>query len=155
MRKLQTWRMAAGAASVLLPGLLTGCGSGDGSAKAADIGQHKVTITSPADGATVGMPFTLKFSTSVPIGPTDTGRGHVHVIIDRHTDDYTVVTTPTYTITDLPPGKHVVDVTLQHADHSPDGASAEITVNVGGSGGAATTPASKPEPAGGGYGGGY
>jgi hypothetical protein len=35
----------------------------------------------------------------------------------------------------LSPGEHTVEISLQHADHSPVGPKSEITVTVGGGGG--------------------
>lgn len=103
----------------------TGSGSGGGSGP-------KLTITSPANGANVTMPFTLKFDSSVPLGKTDTGMDHVHVFSDGKSDQYTVVPTNSFEIKNLTPGQHTIGVTLQHADHSSAGASAEITVMVTG-----------------------
>ncbi|WP_433412302.1 hypothetical protein ACQP1V_25185 [Microtetraspora malaysiensis] len=144
MMKRSIARPVSVAGAVALGVLLAACGANGTAGGAADggAGGPKVTITSPADGADVSMPFTLRFTTSVPIGPPDSGREHVHVFTDQDAADYTVVTSPSFTIQDLPPGNHTVGVTLQHADHSPAGASAQITVNVTASGGAgaATTP---------------
>ncbi len=156
----RTWAGIRSSAAVVAAGLLlAACGGAyDTSANAGTDptgASHKIEITAPADGASVTTPFTLKFTASVPIGPTDTGKDHVHVTIDRETDDYTVVTTPEYTIADLPPGRHVVGVTLQHADHSPDGAAAEITVNVTGPGGASSSAPTDAGGSGGGYDAGY
>jgi hypothetical protein len=110
-----------------------GSGSDDGG------GGPTLTITSPADGANVPAPVTLKFTSSQDIGPTDSGKDHVHVVIDGKTNDYTVVTATTYQIPNLAPGRHAIGVTLQHADHSSAGASAQVNVNVTGSGGGGNT----------------
>ncbi|MEO3854075.1 Ig-like domain-containing protein [Acrocarpospora sp. B8E8] len=145
MRIIQT-ALALGVAGVLL----TACAGASGSTDTGAEGAPTVTVTSPKDGDTVNQPFTLTFTASVPIGPPDSGLNHVHIFTDGNTDDYTVVTTPTFTIKDLPAGRHTVGVTLQHADHSPAGASDEITVQVAGA------PIGTPqETGGGGYGGGY
>jgi hypothetical protein len=93
-------------------------------------GPPKLTITSPSDGATVRLPIDLSFQSSVQLGPTDSGMDHVHVFTDGHTDDYTVVPTTSFQVKSLSPGRHTIGVTLQHADHSPAGASAQVTVNV-------------------------
>jgi len=50
-------------------------------------------------------------------------------------DDYTVVGGNEFEISGLSPGEHTVNVTLQHADHSPAGAEDEVEVTVGGAGG--------------------
>jgi hypothetical protein len=117
--------------------LAAACGSG-ATGTAGDGGAPKLTITSPANDATVQMPFTLTYESSVQLGPPESGRDHVHVFADGKTDQYTVVPTTSFQIKDLTPGRHTIGVTLQHADHSPAGASAEITVTVA-SGGAPTT----------------
>jgi hypothetical protein len=102
-------------------------GGGDGGAQ--------LTITSPRDGASVTNPVTLTFTSSEEIGPEDSGKHHVHVSIDGKTNDYTVVTSTSHRLENLPPGRHQLGVTLQHADHSDAGASAKVTVNVTGGGG--------------------
>ncbi|MBF8184377.1 hypothetical protein ITP53_01155 [Nonomuraea sp. K274] len=124
--------------------LIAGCGAATGTS-----GSPTVTISAPADGADVGSSFALRFSSSEEIGPTTSGKHHVHVSTDGQADDYTVVTASPFQVTGLPPGRHTVSVTLQHADHSAAGASDEITVNVTGSGGGASP---EPEQS---YGGGY
>ncbi|HVQ91796.1 MAG TPA: hypothetical protein VMU51_12235 [Mycobacteriales bacterium] len=98
-------------------------------------GGPTLTITAPADGATVTSPFMLKFQSSEQLGKSDTGMDHVHVFADGKTDQYTVVPTNSFEMKNLSPGEHKIGVTLQHADHSPAGASAEITVMVTGAGG--------------------
>lgn len=123
--------MAAGLACAVLG--LSGCGS-NSEAASGDRGKPRLVITAPGDGASVGVPLTLKFTSSKEIGPEDSGKDHVHVVIDGKTNDYTVVTSTTYQIKSLPMGRHVIGVTLQHADHSPAGASAQIRVNVTGGG---------------------
>lgn len=127
---------AAGLACAAL-GLSACSGAG---ASSADGGGPTLTITEPAEGANVQSPVTLKFTSSEDIGPEESGKHHVHVVIDGKTNDYTVVTSTTHQIKDLQPGRHLIGVTLQHADHSPAGASAQVNVNVTGSGGGADTP---------------
>ncbi|HEY7487550.1 MAG TPA: hypothetical protein VH912_24055 [Streptosporangiaceae bacterium] len=127
--------------AAILAAALAGCGgssnaaSGDSGSGGGQGGGSKLTITEPKDGASVQAPFMLKFNPGVAIGPTDTGKDHVHVILDGKTDQYTVVTSSSYQIKNLSPGKHTIGVTLQHADHSPVGPAAQITVNVTGGGG--------------------
>lgn len=121
------------------------CGSAGANSGGADSGgSPKLTITSPADGATVALPISLAFTSSVPLGPTDSGMDHVHVFTDGHTGDYTVVPTTTFQIKNLSPGRHTIGVTLQHADHSPAGAKAQVTVVVSGTGSGGATPSSSP-----------
>ncbi|GAA4497108.1 hypothetical protein GCM10023191_040090 [Actinoallomurus oryzae] len=114
---------------------LSGCGP-DSQASSGNAGKPTLSIQAPSDGANVELPITLKFTTSEDIGPTDSGKDHVHVFVDGKTNEYTVVTSTTYQIKSLPMGRHIIGVTLQHADHSPAGASAQVSVNVtGGSSG--------------------
>ncbi|WP_433465166.1 hypothetical protein [Spirillospora sp. CA-128828] len=134
---MNTKIVMAGVAAAALG--LSACG---GSSEAASGGGGPaLKIESPAEDANVQAPVTLKFSSSVAIGPEDSGKDHVHVIIDGKTNEYTVVTSSPYQIKNLPAGKHTIGVTLQHADHSSAGASAKVDVNVtsggstGGSGG--------------------
>lgn len=124
---------------------LSGCGSGGGygsaggsSAGATNSGGAKVTVSSPADGATVRVPFVLTWKSTVPLGPPDSGKDHVHVYVDGNTKDYTVVGGSRFQVKNLAPGRHKVEVALQHADHSPVGPTSAITVDVGG--GAASSP---------------
>jgi hypothetical protein len=132
---------------------LAACGSsaspGGGSTAAA--GAPAITIVEPANNATVTQPFTLKVSSSEPLGATDTGKDHFHLTFDGNAQDYTVETNPQVTIDKLTPGKHIIKVTLQHADHSPVGPAAQVAVTVEGAGGT-TPPATS---TGGGYGNGY
>ncbi|WP_395103680.1 Ig-like domain-containing protein [Actinomadura sp. SCN-SB] len=146
---------AAGFACAMLA--LGGCsGAGDsGDGDAAGGGGPTLTITSPAEGATVTAPVTLTFTSSEDIGPEESGKHHVHVTIDGKTDDYEVVTSTTHRIDGLTPGRHRIGVTLQHADHSDAGASAQVNVNVAG-GGQTTAPSgggetTAPSGGGGGY----
>ena len=115
---------------------LSACGSDTGgvATSANNGGDPKVTITSPADGASVQMPFLLKWDSTVPLGPPDTGRDHVHVFVDGNSNDYTVVGGTQFQIKDLSPGKHKIEIALQHADHSPVGPKSATTVTVGGGG---------------------
>jgi hypothetical protein len=111
------------------------CGSGSDGTAGASSGGEKVTITSPSDGATVDVPFTLKWNSTVPLGPPDSGKDHVHVYVDGKTNDYTVVGGTEFQVKGLPPGKHTVEISLQHADHSPVGPNSQISVMIGGGGG--------------------
>jgi hypothetical protein len=152
------YRVPVVTGTALLVAALAGCagsstadsgdqGSGSGSG-AQQQGTEALTITEPKSGADVQAPFTLKFTTKEVIGPEETGKDHVHVYLDGKEQDYEVVTTNQYQIKNISPGQHKVDVALQHADHSPVGPKAEISVNVTGGGGSGDT-------GGGGGGGGY
>lgn len=133
-------RGATAAAALML---LAACGSTSGAGASGD--SPEVTITSPSDGAGVGSSFEVTWDTNVDLGEPDTGRDHVHVFVDGHANDYTVVGGNQFTIQGLSPGEHTVNVTLQHADHSSAGAEDEVDVNVGASGTPSDTPSSDPE----------
>jgi hypothetical protein len=110
-----------------------GQGSG-GQGSGSQQGSSALTITEPKNGATVTLPFTVKYTTSEPLGPTDSGKDHVHVFLDGKKNEYTVVPANSYEIKNAPAGKHEIDVTLQRADHSPVGPTAKIMVNITGAG---------------------
>jgi hypothetical protein len=159
MRRRYTVPSIMGAA-FLTAAALAGCGgssdasSGDqgsgGQAAGGQQGGGPLTITEPKNGATVTLPFTVKYTTSEQLGPTDSGKDHVHVFLDGKKNEYTVVPTNSYEIKNAPAGQHEVDVTLQHADHSPVGPTAKIMVNIQGAG----TGGGGDTGGGGGYGGG-
>jgi hypothetical protein len=139
------------AAAVATAITLSACGSsGDEVSSSGKGGAENVTITSPADGADVQMPFMLRWDSTVQLGPTDTGRDHVHVYVDGHSNDYTVVGANQFKVKNLSPGMHKVEISLQHADHTPVGPKSAIQVNVTG-GGSSTSP-SPSDSGGGGYG---
>ena len=132
--------LALGAAATTAAALLAGCGS---SSDAASGGSPGLTITAPSDGATVGRSVEVAWTSSVQLGAPDTGRDHVHVFVDGHSNDYTVVGGNSFTVKGLSPGEHVIDVTLQHADHSSAGADDHVDVTV--TGGAGGAPAPSPD----------
>ncbi|MFD6443713.1 hypothetical protein ACFWEJ_01330 [Promicromonospora sp. NPDC060204] len=139
-------RLAAGAAFSVL--LLAGCGSGGGSGGgyggggSGDSGDSgggggggmTLEITSPKDGATVETPFTIDLSSSEELGPTDTGKDHVHVYFDGNDQEYMVVEGDSVEVTDLPAGEHEIDASLRNADHSAAGVETQINVTVGSGG---------------------
>jgi hypothetical protein len=140
-----------GVVAVLASGLLAACG---GDSDASGGSSPSVSITSPADGATVGSDVEVSWDTSARLGEPETGRDHVHVFVDGHSNDYTVVGGNSFTVTGLSPGKHTIDVTLQHADHSSAGAEDEVEVTVSPSGQAPSSPSTTegtPSSGGGGY----
>jgi hypothetical protein len=96
-----------------------------------------------ANGATVTVPFTIKVKSSVPLGPTESGRHHVHIWFDANENDYQVVESDSLEVTNLPAGQHTVHVSLRNANHSPAGADTQTMVVVGGGDGA---PAATPSP---------
>lgn len=100
-----------------------------------------IAIASPADGATVSIPFDVQLESSVPIGAPETGNHHAHLYFDTDTNaaDYDIVYSTTWQVTrDLAPGEHTIIVALANPDHSLAGPTQEIHVTVsadGGSGG--------------------
>jgi hypothetical protein len=97
-----------------------------------------LAIASPADGASVTEPFTLKVSSSVPLGEPDSGRHHVHIWFDGQEADYKINYTDSFQVEGLPAGEHVLTAALANADHSLAGPRSEITVTVGGGDGGVT-----------------
>jgi hypothetical protein len=114
--------------------LAAACGGGDGTSDAvgAGGGEMSLTIATPADGASVTEPFTLKVSSSVPLGEPDSGRHHVHIWFDGQEADYKINYTDSFQVEGLPAGEHVLTAALANADHSLAGPRSEITVTVGG-----------------------
>lgn len=112
------------------------CGSSSGGSTSAGGGGggNKVTITSPADGASIEEPFMLTWDSTVPLGRPDSGKDHVHVYVDGKSNDYTVVGGNEFQVKGLSQGQHKVEISLQHADHSPVGPKSAITVTVAGGG---------------------
>jgi hypothetical protein len=146
MFRLRGAQLAAGAMFTLL--LAAGCGSGGGggygsgssssssssssSTASGGAGASNMTleITSPKDGATVDVPFPVDLSSSVELGPTSSGKHHVHVYFDSDSQNYLVVEGTSVEITDLAAGKHVIHASLRNADHSAAGVETEVTVTV-------------------------
>ena len=140
MRSHRTFVFAAGAAALLAlaacgtstPSASSGSGSGGSSASSgssAGSNGPTLSIVSPATGASVTAPFMLKVSSDETLGPTSTGDDHLHVFIDG-SSSYKVMTSDQMKITGLSKGQHTILVTLNHADHSPTGKKATVTVDV-------------------------
>jgi hypothetical protein len=140
MRSHRTFVFAAGAAALLAlaacgtstPSASSGSGSGGSSASSgssAGSNGPTLSIVSPATGASVTAPFMLKVSSDETIGAPSTGDDHLHVFIDG-SSSYKVMTSDQMKITGLSKGQHTILVTLQHADHSPVGPKATVTVDV-------------------------
>jgi hypothetical protein len=114
-------------------------------------GELTISITAPADGATVEPGFEVEVDPSVDVGEPATGRHHVHIYYDGNRSDgqYDIVydvDEPHAAGQDLSPGEHSVEAVIANADHSLTDASAEVTVTVaeggaGGGGGGTTTTA--------------
>jgi hypothetical protein len=125
-------------------------------------GEQTIAIVSPADEATVSVPFDVQLESSVPIGEPETGNHHAHLYFDTDTNaaDYDIVYSTTWQVTrDLAPGEHTIIVALANPDHSLAGPTQEIHVTVSGEGGsgggeapAPASPAAQPsETPGGGF----
>jgi hypothetical protein len=157
MRSHRTFVFAAGAAALLAVaacGTSTPSGSGGSSASSgsgAGSSGPTLTIVSPAAGASVTAPFMLKVSSDETLGAPSTGDDHLHLFIDGSAS-YKVVTSDQTKITGLSPGKHTILVTLQHADHSPVGPKATVTVNVTKSSGSSSNTGTSSGGSSGGYG---
>jgi hypothetical protein len=115
-------------------------------------GGASLSIASPADGAEVSEPFTVKLDASVPLGDPSTGEDHVHLCFDGAScdnGDYLKVYSDSAEVQSLSPGQHTIEASLRNADHSAVGPTATITVTVTGGATSSGSPSS-----GGGYGGG-
>ncbi len=146
-------------ATLVVLGLLAAsCGGGHSSSGGGGNGGAgtSLKIASPANGASVSEPFTLTFDASVPLGATSTGDDHVHVCFDGASCDsgnsYKIAYGDSYQVTGLPAGKHTIEASLRHADHSAVGANTTITVTITSAGSGTTGGTSS---GGGGGGGGY
>jgi hypothetical protein len=99
-----------------------------------------VEIISPKDGDTVEQTFEVEFRVSgTDIGPTSTGKNHVHVYID---DNYDVhESTDPYTVSGLSAGSHQIEVVIAKANHDETETKDGISVTVTGAGGSTPSPA--------------
>ncbi|MEX1046117.1 MAG: hypothetical protein WD757_06525 [Actinomycetota bacterium] len=105
-----------------------GQGSGAG-------GQSQLIITSPTEGQEVSNPVHLVMVVNgAEIGPTDTGKMHIHVYYDD-SSEYEVVES---TAADLkvPAGTKQIRVVLADANHNETDVSTSVRVSVAGTGGA-------------------
>jgi hypothetical protein len=82
----------------------------------------------------VKQPFTVQIATSEKLGPTSSGEDHVHLYFDGSQSNYDVCTSSSCQVSGLSPGKHTIEASLRHADHSDAGPKDSITVVVGGAG---------------------
>ncbi|GAA4459547.1 hypothetical protein GCM10023170_059240 [Phytohabitans houttuyneae] len=122
--------IAAAAALTLAAGGLVACGD-DGSAGSGGAGGGMtVSVLEPSAGADVRVPFTVKVDSSVPLGPSESGKHHVHVWFDGDEDNYVIVESDTTQINAAPTGEHVMHVSLRNANHSAAGVEATTRVVV-------------------------
>lgn len=128
-------RKYAAAAAIGLLGLTTACGGEEGTAAVPESGSGlTVSASSPAAGATVKAPFTVKIDSSVELGDEASGKHHVHLYFDDNEDDYLIVEQNSVEVKDVPEGKHVMHLSLRNANHSPAGAESEVDLNIQGGG---------------------
>ena len=168
MRKIRRLRAAAAVATVLAPVALVACGNNENNVTSGDsgAGDAQLSILEPAKDATVTLPFTVKVKSAEPLGPTESGKHHVHVWLDSDSENYLVVESDSTTVSagmkatlsgkplGLAPGKHVIHVSLRNANHSAAGAEAEIPIELGSGTGMAPSPSqssSQPPDYGNGY----
>jgi hypothetical protein len=131
-----------------------GLGYGDDGAAAGGGDGMTIGITSPANGSEVTQPFTLKVSSSEPLGDPGSGRHHVHVWFDGKEADYKINYTDTFKVEGLPAGEHAITAALANADHSLAGPRSQVTVTVAGGDGGQTATSGQTATTGG-QGGGY
>src|SRR5207249_8143306 len=121
------------AAAIAFSALAVACSNG--TTTSAGGGGDTLSIASPADGANVSEPFTVKLDASVPLGDPSTGEDHVHLCFDGASCDsggYQLVYADSAQVQGLSPGQHTIEASLRHADHSAVGPTATITVTVTG-----------------------
>lgn len=136
--------MGLGAVLLGLALLAAACGGG---ASAGGSNGLSVRITSPANGATVSEPFTVKLDASVPLSDPSTGEHHVHLCFDGANCDqeYTLVYGNSIPVSGLTPGTHTIEASLRNADHSDAGAPTDsITVTITNASGGAGSPTPTP-----------
>lgn len=108
-----------------------------------------VGFASPGDGESVDAAgFEVAFDSSVPIGEPSSGDHHVHLFYDGDTSTgaYDMVFADTFTVDRLEEGEHTVEAVLANPDHTLTDTRAEITVQVGGAGGAPDSGSDSPAP---------
>lgn len=127
------------AALLIASGLVAAaCSNGVNASSGSDL---SVSIASPANGAKVSVPFTVKLDSSVPLGDPSTGEHHVHLCFDGASCDsqYMLAYGNSVQVSNLAPGSHTIVASLRNADHTAAGPTATITVTVTGAGGAGST----------------
>jgi hypothetical protein len=127
----------------LVAALLGGCGGDGGNPGSNNNPALTLSIVEPMGGTAVTVPFTVKVTSSVPLGAITTGQHHVHVYFDDNTAEYTLGESDTVQITKAPTGSHRLRVSLRNADHTAAGADTEVMVIVSG-GGTSGTPTPGP-----------
>jgi hypothetical protein len=127
-------KILRGVAAVLVF-VAAGCAGEQADAGGASAGTETLAITSPTAGTALTLPFTVELASNVPLAEPETGEHHVHVFFDGDDSQYVLAYGNTIEITelptDLPPGRHVLNASLRHADHSAAGVEAEVEVVLG------------------------
>ena len=135
-------------AAIAFSALAVACSNG--TSTSAGGGGDTLSIASPADGANVSEPFTLKLDASVPLGDPRTGEDHVHLCFDGascDTGNYVKVYSDTTQVQGLSTGKHTIEASLRNADHSAVGPTTTITVTVTGGATSSGSPSMAPSSA--------
>jgi Domain of unknown function (DUF4399) len=133
--------------ALLLLLLVASCGGGGGSSDAEEAAS--VSISSPADGATVASPFQVTMTADgfalEPAGAVREGAGHFHLIVDADcipageqipTDESHVHLADGTSETELalPAGEHAICLQAGDGQHTALDLTDEITITVGGGG---------------------
>jgi hypothetical protein len=130
--------------AVLIGLTLVACNPGG--AGTATEGEMTLTVTSPADGAEVSVPFVIELESSVPLGTPANADHHAHLYFDADTssEEFDMAFGTSAEVTrDLAPGEHTIIASLRNADHSDAGPAQEITVTVVGDGAEPSSPPSE------------
>ncbi len=144
---------AAGAVLVVAAIVAAACGSSGGTS---DGESMSLDVVTPSNGATVGRSFRVAVRSNVPFGEPSTGEHHLHLYFDgvKTVGKYTIVYGKSTTVTELSPGKHMIEAEIANPDHSGTGVSKTFTVTVspngqnsaaGGSDNTPATPAPAPD----------
>jgi len=114
----------------------------------AEVAAARTYIISPADGATVSSPFTVRFGLNgmgvAPAGVAVEGTGHHHLLVNTQLPDLEAPIPAderhlhfgkgqTETLLELPPGQHTLQLLFGdslHRPHRPPVYSERITVTV-------------------------
>lgn len=129
---------------------VTACGGTDNATGGGD--DLSIAVVQPVSEASVAAPFPVKLDSSVPLGPSESGKHHAHIWFDGNDADYLVVESDTTQVAKVAPGAHTMHVSLRNANHSPAGPEASIPITVTGGGapsGPSGSPADAPPPPGG------
>jgi len=124
------------------------CASKSGSGSGSGSGTRSISVTSPANGATVSSPVVLNLAAKgAEIGTPDTGKMHFHIYVDN-SSQYTIAYTTEASVP-VPPGKHTLRIVLAEPNHTETSTTTSITVTVKGG---SSSPSPSPTSGGGGYG---